>query len=85
MAKDLAGARKELEEEFAKFRKHLGEIEQAWEAVERADADADLVSLLSHLEDVTKKVRTGGVLGSGANSHARARSEYLTLKGQAPK
>lgn len=85
MAKDLAHARKELEEKYADFRKHLGQIEQAWEAVERADADADIVSLLEHLEETAKKVRTGGVLGSGANGHARARSEYLSLKGQSPK
>ncbi len=81
MAKDLEEARKDLEKEYANFRKHLGEIEVAWRAVSDADVEDDIVAMLEHLEDVSKKVRTGGVLGSGANDHARALKEYLAAKG----
>jgi hypothetical protein len=81
MAKDLEEARKELEEEYANFRKHLGEIEVAWRAVSDANVEDDIVGMLEHLEEVAKKVRTGGVLGSGANDHARALKEYLEAKG----
>ncbi len=84
MTKNIEDARNELEEEFAKFRKHVGEIEMAWRAVADANAESDVVGLLQHLEDVTKKVRTGGVIGSGANSHARALSDYIAAKGQSP-
>lgn len=82
MANNIEDARKELEEEFAKFRKHVGEIEMAWRAVADANPESDVVGLLENLEEVTKKVRTGGVLGAGANSHARALSEYIAAKGQ---
>ncbi len=82
MSKNIEEARQAVEEEFAKFRKHVGEIEMAWRAVADANPESDVVGLLEHLEDVTKKVRTGGVLGSGANSHARALSVYIAAKGQ---
>jgi hypothetical protein len=81
MAKDLEEARKELEEEYANFRKHLGEVEVAWRAVSDANVEDDIVEKLEHLEEITKKVRTGGVMGSGANDHARALKEYLEAKG----
>jgi hypothetical protein len=81
MAKGLEEARKELEEEYANVRKHLGEIEMAWRAVSDSNVESDIVGLLETLEDVTKKVRTGGVLGSGANDHARALKDYLEAKG----
>jgi hypothetical protein len=81
MAKDLTEARKELEDEYSNFRKHLGEIEVAWRAVSDANVESDIVGLLEHLEEVTKKARTGGVLGSGANDHARALKEYLEATG----
>jgi hypothetical protein len=35
---------------------------------------------LEHLEDVSQKARTGGVLKSGANGHTRALKNYLELK-----
>jgi hypothetical protein len=86
MAKDLEEARKELEEEYANFRKHLGEVEVAWRSVSDANVEDDIVEKLEHLEEITKKVRTGGVMGSGANDHARALKEYLEAKGTpAPK
>jgi hypothetical protein len=36
--------------------------------------------LLEKLEDQVKEVRTGGLMGHGANGHKRARNEYLDLK-----
>jgi hypothetical protein len=35
---------------------------------------------LEKLEDQVKEVRTGGLLGHGANGHKRARNDYLELK-----
>ncbi|HUP73689.1 MAG TPA: hypothetical protein VM282_11675 [Acidimicrobiales bacterium] len=32
------------------------------------------------LEDQVKEVRTGGLLGHGANGHKRARNDYLEMK-----
>jgi hypothetical protein len=83
MANDaLADARKDLEEEFSDVRKHFGDIESAMRSVLNANADDDIEHLLSELEDKVHKARTGGVLGSGANSHGRARKKYLELSGK---
>jgi hypothetical protein len=83
MANDsLSDARTELEKEYTDVRKHFGDIESAMRSVLDADADDDIEHLLAELEDKVKKARTGGVLGSGANSHARARKKYLELSGK---
>ena len=79
-ADDLAEARTELEKEFAQVRQHLGEVEQALKQVLDANADDDIESLLEVLEDKVHKARTGGLLGSGAKGHARARQRYLELQ-----
>jgi hypothetical protein len=47
-----------------------------------ANAEDDIEHLLGELEDAVKKARTGGLLGSGANAHARARKHYLELSGK---
>lgn len=79
-ADNLADARKELEKEYAQARESFGSIEQAVQAVMKSDPEDDLSTLLEALEDCVHKVRTGGVLGSGANGHARALKQYLSLK-----
>ena len=40
-----------------------------------------LSDLLHDLEKVVHDVRTGGLLGKGANAHRRARADYLEAKG----
>jgi hypothetical protein len=77
----LEEARTELEKEFTQVRKHLGELESQLRAVMNANAEDDIEHLLGELEDSVHKARTGGVFGSGANGHARARKAYLELKG----
>ena len=81
MPKDkLAEAREELEKEYAQVREHLGEIEQAMQAIMKAGPEDDLSTMLETLEDRVHKARTGGVFGSGAKGHASALKDYLAAK-----
>ncbi len=78
--KNLEDARKELEKEYAQVREHFGAIEQAMQALLRSGPEDDLSKMLETLEDRVHKARTGGVVKSGANGHARALKEYLEFK-----
>lgn len=80
MAHSLEEARKRLDDEYGQVRRHLEHIHKALDAAEHGGPEDDLEALLHDLEDAVKKARTGGVLGHGANGHARARKEYLELK-----
>jgi hypothetical protein len=80
MPNDLEAARKKLDDEFGQLRRHLDKIHDALDKVERAGPEDDVSGLLKDLEDVVKEVRTGGLVGSGANGHKRARDDYLELK-----
>ena len=48
--------------------------------MEAAGPEDDLSGLLEDLEDAVKEVRTGGMVGAGANGHRRALEDYLRLK-----
>lgn len=76
----LEQARKRLDDEFGQVRRKLGKIHEALDKVEAASPEDDLHELLADLESTVKEVRDGGVIGSGANGHRRARKEYLRLK-----
>jgi hypothetical protein len=80
MAKSLEEARKRLDDEFGQVRRHLQNIHEALDAVEKGGPEDDLEKLLDKLEDAVKKARTGGLIGSGANGHSRALKEYLEIK-----
>ena len=80
MAKSLDEARKKLDDEYGQVRRHLQDIHDALDKVEKAGPEDDLHGLLDDLEKKVKEVRDGGVVGSGANGHRRARKEYLALK-----
>lgn len=82
MAKNVQEAREKMEKEFLQVREKLEGVRRAMEAVEKAGPEDDLHGLLEKLEDAVKDARTGGVLGSGANGHKRAREEYVRLKAQ---
>lgn len=62
------------------MRRHLDRIHDALDKVEAAGPEDDLSGLLDDLEKVVKEVRDGGLIGSGAHGHRRARQEYLDLK-----
>lgn len=76
----LEQARKRLDDEFGQVRRKLGKIREALDKVEAAGPEDDLHDLLADLESTVKEVRDGGLVGSGANGHRRARKEYLELK-----
>ena len=76
----LEEARKRLDDEFGQVRRKLDDIREALDAVEAAGPEDDLHGLLEKLESTVKEVRDGGVVGSGANGHRRARKEYLEIK-----
>jgi hypothetical protein len=78
---DLDEARRRLEDEYGQVRRHLDNIRQALDDVEKAGPEDDLEALLVKLEDRVKEVRTGGVIGSGARGHRRALEDYRKLKG----
>ena len=80
MAKSLEEARKKLDDEYGQVRRHLDKIHKALDAVEKAGPEDDLHDLLEKLEDQVKEVRTGGLMGHGANGHKRARNDYLEMK-----
>jgi hypothetical protein len=77
MTAEIENARKELDKEFASFRKDLGKIHEALQKVEAAGPADDVSKLLEDLEDTVKKVRTGGILGAGAKGHKKALEAYL--------
>jgi uncharacterized Zn finger protein len=81
MADSLEKLREELDEEFEQVRKHLSDVRTRMDALEKASPTDDVSQLLEDLEDSVNKVRTGGVLGSGANGHARARKKFLEAQG----
>lgn len=76
----LDQARARLDDEFGQVRRKLDKIHAALDKVEAAGPEDDLHGLLADLESVVKEVRDGGLVGSGANGHRRARKEYLRLK-----
>lgn len=82
MANDLDDARKELDQEFAQFRDNLGKIYEKLERVSQAGPTDDISELLKELEDTVGKVRTGGMVGSGAKGHREAREKWLELQGK---
>jgi hypothetical protein len=77
MADDVSKLRKELEDEYAQFRKELGKVLEAVSAVERAGPEDDIYDLLKRLEKQVEECRDGGVVGSGAKGHRKAREKYL--------
>ena len=76
----LEECRKKLDDEFGQVRRHLDTIHDALDKVEAAGPEDDLSGLLEDLEQAVKEVRTGGVVGSGANGHRRALENYRRLK-----
>ena len=52
-----------------------------FDIVAAAGPEDDISELLDDLEDTVKKVRTGGLLGSGAKAHHKAREKYFELRG----
>jgi len=82
LAKDLDEARKRLDDEYGQVRRRLDKIRNALDDVEAAGPEDDLFGLPENLEKQVHEVLTGGVIGSGAHGHRRARDEYRDLKGQ---
>ncbi|HQY14112.1 MAG: hypothetical protein KAY11_09090 [Ilumatobacteraceae bacterium] len=82
MSTDLEAARKELDQEFTQFRDSLGKIYEKLERVSQAGPADDISALLKDLEDTVGKVRTGGLVGSGAKGHREAREAWLKLQGK---
>lgn len=80
MTDEHAKAREDLDEEFAKVRDHLEEIRTALAVVEHAGPTDDLAGLLERLEEAVHQVRTGGLLGSGANGHRDALERLRRLE-----
>jgi hypothetical protein len=84
MSDELTKAREELDKEFNQFRENLGKIYEKLERVSQAGPTDDVSELLKDLEDTVGKVRTGGLIGSGAKGHREAREKYLRLQGIKP-
>jgi len=82
MTNEVEDARKELDQEFNQFRDNLGKIYEKLERVSQAGPTDDITQLLKDLEDTVGKVRTGGLIGSGAKGHREAREKYMKLQGK---
>jgi hypothetical protein len=80
MGKDINEVRRKLDDEYGQVRRKLDKIQNALDDVEKAGPEDDLSDLLEKLEKVVHEVRTGGIVGSGAHGHKRARDEWLELK-----
>lgn len=76
---EIANAQHKVEKEYKDTMESLGDLYLAVEALKSAGVHDSLVDLLEQIEKEAKKARTGGVLGSGANSHARALKSYTDL------
>ncbi len=79
MSEELENARSKVEKEYKKVAESIAEIHVAFHDVKNADPEADIYGLLDTLEKSVHKARTGGVLGSGAKGHRKAREEYHAL------
>ena len=84
MDTELENARKELDQEFKQVRKSLDQIREALDRVSAAGPEDDIYAMLDDLEDTVKKVRTGGIVGSGAKGHREAREKYFEMRGKRP-
>ncbi len=82
MTNELEDARKELDKEFQQFRENLGKIYEELDKISKAGPTDDISDMLKDLEGVVGKVRTGGLIGSGAKGHREAREKYLKLQGK---
>lgn len=80
---DLDEATDELTEAYEKVREDLGRVFVAFDDLRAAKATDDIHGLLDTLEDVIKDVKTGGLVGSGAHRHRRARDRWLEAGGRA--
>ena len=76
---EIQDARKKLEREYKDVMESLGNLYVAVEAVKSAGIGDDMSGLLDTVQSEAKKARTGGVIGSGAKSHAKALKEYREL------
>ena len=77
----IEDARRKVEQEYEKFREQFGRVLEAVQRVSTAGPMDDVYEMLEHLEDVTKEVRSGGMLGSGTKSHRKALERYRELAG----
>ena len=80
MAKTLKEAQEELDNEFRQVRKHLGDVREALDKVEKAGPEDNLYEMLGDVEDAVSKARKGGVFGSGAKGHRDALKELRELQ-----
>lgn len=80
MAQSLEDARKKLDDEYGQVRRKFDEIHKALKRLEEGGPESNLEQLLEDLEDEVKKVRTGGLMGHGANGHTRALKDYQALR-----
>jgi hypothetical protein len=78
---DLDKATEELREAYEKVREDLGRVFVAFDDLRAAGPGDDIHALLDELEEVIKDVRTGGLVGSGAHRHRRARDRWLDAGG----
>ncbi len=77
---ELGDARRKLDEEYAEVRRSLATIRERLDRIDKCGPEDDISEMLEEFSDVVKKARDGGLLGSGAKGHHRAREHYLTLK-----
>ena len=76
---EIAQAHHKLEKEYKDVMGSLGDLYVAVEAVKSAGLGDDIAGLLETVQSEAKKARTGGVIGSGAKSHAKALKEYREM------
>lgn len=83
-AQDTAKARQKLEKEFDEVKRSLGDLHNAYQAVNQAGPEDNLHDLLKTVEKAAKEARDGGLIGSGANDHRRALKKYVELRDTPP-
>ncbi|MFV0524497.1 MAG: hypothetical protein ACK5RL_08370 [Acidimicrobiales bacterium] len=79
---NLDSLRRQLDETFDDYHKAMGDVFVAFERVRTAGPTDDVESRLAALEDAVKKVRTGGLFGTGVRSHRKARERWLEAGGK---
>lgn len=82
MAQTIEEARQELDEQYRKVREDLEDVRMAMIAVDQAGPEDDLYDRLEALEKAAGKVRSGGLVGSGANGHRKALERYREIVGR---
>ncbi len=79
---EIEKAREKVDKQYADLVKDLADVWLRVDAVKTAGPTDEIHDLLEDLEKTVHKVRTGGIIGSGAKGHRKALEDWRKVTGQ---